>query len=392
VTDATTEHEAACDRELAGILLELLPAGRESDDRFAAELGVLEQTYGLAVYAELIYQLSHLRLPPDDAREHWRRIVAHRNSMQVRLGSFVDLRVALVSYFMNVRQLLRKPKIIEMQLYEETRTQAYEDALTGLRNYRFFTEFVRQEVARSEQYNSPLSLIMIDVDNFKAFNDRHGHEEGNLALAAIADVLRGAIRRVDVLARYGGEEFGLVLPSTPKVAAGQVGERARDAVACHAFTSGGPDGRGGLTISLGVATYPADASGAEELVRRADSAMYLAKASGKNRLQYFGKSLRSFRRVDVALEGSFRAAPDRDLPMTTVNVSAGGMLFRCDLEPPKDALVETRLRLPESDHDIAASGKVVQVNRGTDGRYDVAVRIMEMNADDRYRLARFLEG
>src|SRR4029453_17038008 len=119
---------------------------------------------------------SHLRFDPDEARQHWNAILHHRDAMELKLGGPVELRLALLRYFTEVHPKLVNPKIIELSLFERTRASAYSDELTGLKNYRYLVENLGQEILRSDQDGVPVSLIMLDVDWFKRYNDRNGHE------------------------------------------------------------------------------------------------------------------------------------------------------------------------------------------------------------------------
>ena len=152
------------------------------------------------------------------------------------------------------------------------------DELTGLYNYRHFHELLNQGLRRSERYFHPLSLLMIDIDNFKKYQDVHGHVVGDEALKVIAQIMRNTVRGVDMVARYGGEEFTVILPETTKEVAAIAAERVRNAIAETILPTGDR-----LTISVGVASYPADAESKEQLICRADQALYRAKKRGKNR-------------------------------------------------------------------------------------------------------------
>ncbi len=162
-------------------------------------------------------------------------------------------------------------------------TLAYSDAMTGLDNFRQFERALRDELGRAERYGRPLSLLMLDIDHFKAFNDTLGHPAGDALLAQIGTVLRNALRSVDRPARYGGEEFAVILPETGADEAGLIAERVRRAVAEAAFALTGTDGgTTRVTISVGFATCPQDARADADLIRCADAALYAAKRSGRN--------------------------------------------------------------------------------------------------------------
>jgi diguanylate cyclase (GGDEF)-like protein len=158
---------------------------------------------------------------------------------------------------------------------------AVTDGLTGCYNHRYFQERLALEVERSLRSNLPLSLLMIDVDHFKRYNDQHGHLAGDVALRRVAELLRADRRVNDVVARYGGEEFAVLLPDTPKGAAERVAESMRQAVFDEVL-----DQRVGrkVTISIGVAASPDDAAEGGALVHAADTALYVAKHAGRNRV------------------------------------------------------------------------------------------------------------
>lgn len=166
---------------------------------------------------------------------------------------------------------------------EQLNLQLGTDALTGVANYRSFMETLELEVERSRRNGRPTSLLMIDIDHFKKVNDIHGHEIGNQALAHLASVLNGQVRKLDVVCRYGGEEFAVVLPETDLHAAIPVAERIRLSLAETPLQQGALQLK--LTASLGLATYqPYSLSSVAELISQADHYLYEAKQSGRNRL------------------------------------------------------------------------------------------------------------
>ncbi len=159
---------------------------------------------------------------------------------------------------------------------------AVTDGLTALYNHRHFHERLALEVERSGRNGLPLALFMIDVDHFKKYNDLHGHPAGDEVLRQVARLLADGRRVNDFCARYGGEEFAVVLVDTPKLQAAQVADKLRQRIAEYPFANGGDLPGGKLTVSIGVGAFPDDASTPEALVRSADSALYKAKAGGRN--------------------------------------------------------------------------------------------------------------
>jgi len=156
------------------------------------------------------------------------------------------------------------------------------DELTGIYNYRYFVQKLANELKRARRYHQNLSLLMIDIDWFKRYNDNYGHLFGNLILSDLAKVIKSCIRDTDVLIRYGGEEFVVILPQTEKEDARNIGERIRSKVEQAQFEEKEKKFKVSLTVSLGVATFPENGTEPEELVRSVDQALYLAKGKGKN--------------------------------------------------------------------------------------------------------------
>ncbi len=173
------------------------------------------------------------------------------------------------------------------QLYEMVVHKSRTDSLTGLWNHGFFQDALAEEIGQAQKTKHPLSLIMIDIDDFKKLNDSYGHQKGDLVLTQIAKILKENSREADKLCRYGGEEFAVILPNTPTEQAFAIAERLRQQVADSLFTMANTKAVH-LTVSIGLATYPIHATTKEELIMKADKAMYTAKFTGKNTTQIAG--------------------------------------------------------------------------------------------------------
>jgi diguanylate cyclase (GGDEF)-like protein len=171
------------------------------------------------------------------------------------------------------------------QLYKLTKRLSITDELTGLFNYRYLQQRLDDEIERAKRYSRSLSLLMLDTDDFKKFNDTYGHIAGDQALADIGAVLRTAVREIDIVCRYGGEEFSVVLPETDAEGAFVVAEKVREAVAAHSFADGQGNRGVRVTVSIGLSTFPSSAADREELLRQADDALYQAKHLGRDRVR-----------------------------------------------------------------------------------------------------------
>jgi diguanylate cyclase (GGDEF)-like protein len=155
------------------------------------------------------------------------------------------------------------------------------DDLTKLYNSRYLNAMLRREVERSRRYRTPVSLIFLDLDGFKDVNDRHGHLWGSRTLVEVGEVIRATVREIDVVSRYGGDEFTVILPQTGSEGAFTIAERIRQRIAETPFLEG-HGRRVRITASLGIATFPDHGRTKDDLIARADQAMYVAKGQGKN--------------------------------------------------------------------------------------------------------------
>jgi diguanylate cyclase (GGDEF)-like protein/PAS domain S-box-containing protein len=175
------------------------------------------------------------------------------------------------------------------ELEERLSALALTDSLTGLMNRRSFDESLTREWKRAVRHGSQVSLLFLDIDHFKRFNDRYGHQAGDDCLRAVAEAVSDAVRTTDRVARYGGEEIAVILPSTSTAGAAEAAEKVRSAIeALRLPHEGNPEGGGWLTVSVGVATALARHGGTmrmpASLLQSADNAMYKAKHEGRNRV------------------------------------------------------------------------------------------------------------
>ncbi len=195
--------------------------------------------------------------------------------------------------FFALAPLLLLPRWFELPLLEQ---QARRDPKTELFNARHFELAVVHELEQATVARTPLSVLLADLDLLRTINNTHGHLAGDVVLRGVADILRAEVRTCDIPARFGGEEFAALLPGTGTDEALEIAERLRRAVAEARFAAGPAEAEIGVTVSIGVASYPDDGSSAVRLIHRADMAVYRAKLQGRNRVvsakgeQYTGRS------------------------------------------------------------------------------------------------------
>ncbi|MEW5806434.1 MAG: diguanylate cyclase [Acidobacteriota bacterium] len=210
----------------------------------------------------------------------------------------VDARIKAMLRKRELYLELEKKKLQLDQTNLKLKEMAITDDKTSLFNHRYFLNKLKEEFKRTKRYGTSLSIIMLDLDDFKEINDIHGHQRGDRILREVGRIIQSNARETDFVARYGGEEFAVILPNSDAQMAKQVAERIRKAVSVHVFKE--EKSSLAMTISAGIATFPDNAmiKNADELIHSADAALYMAKKKGKNRTEIDGGSI-------------FREAPER---------------------------------------------------------------------------------
>lgn len=231
---------------------------------------------GAALASDVLFALTRRYYPTKQAQELWAGLLAHREALQGALGRDVGVVVAAHDYLANVAGVLRGAAMVEEGAWLTLSRTAMRDGLTGLYDKTTVGRLLADELGRSARHKRPVSVMLADIDHFKALNDTHGHTDGDAVLQQVAQTLSQTARMTDVVGRFGGEEFLLILPETGAAEALVAAERQRAAV--EAAFGSTPYA---VTLSVGVATAvePVEAM---ELVKAADGALYAAKAAGRN--------------------------------------------------------------------------------------------------------------
>jgi diguanylate cyclase (GGDEF)-like protein len=246
----------------------------EGESQFIA---IKQNSLGNRFYSELLYAITHQNFEPDSAKPHWQGILRHKYEMSSALKR--NIRVAALDYLSNITGDIISTTLISEGHIADIIDASIRDGLTGLFNHTFFFRRAEIEINRSAQSGNAVSIMMIDIDDFKDYNDQYGHQEGDKILSRIAAIIKLETRHADICCRYGGEEFGVVLPGADRHEAMSLAERLRKAVETSLHE------RRTLTISIGIATAKnVPECSAEVLIKQADGALYKAKTTGKNRI------------------------------------------------------------------------------------------------------------
>jgi diguanylate cyclase (GGDEF)-like protein len=298
---------AALGRELDLTLLRAIALGGKR----SADISLLldSQKSGRADYQALALTVADLSTTEEAARRTFEILSSHQERLSLQIGREAGLKTAALDLLENIEQALKLEDGGNAPSYFQLEQMAFYDQLTGLHNYRFFGMRIEEELRRAKRYRHQLSLLMLDIDHFKKFNDTHGHPGGNIALRHLAVMLKEAARETDIVARYGGEEFAIILPETTKRLAVETAARLRSNIeASPVALEDGSHHR--ITVSIGVATFPRDAWSLEALIEGADAALYQSKKAGRNRVT-------SFQPEDSA---TFRFVPEAAAKVERVSV------------------------------------------------------------------------
>ena len=268
------------DRGLSLFMVSGLAGDRELTSSERQQLAVLLVQRGRMIYSDLIFTLTHQWFSPEEADSLWHGILKHKYEVSTTLGRNVRITVAAVDYLYNMCGQSDIPSVVSEHSMWGMAESAVRDSLTHLYDLPTFCMHLEAEIKRQKRYKIPVSVIICDVDDFKGLNDRWGHLEGDRILSAVAKVISGCAREVDICARWGGDEFSVLVAQSSGAGAVLIAERIRERVASTLWSRH-------VTLSVGVASCPQDATSVRSLIAKADRAMYLSKESGKNRVTAF---------------------------------------------------------------------------------------------------------
>ena len=379
------------DDELHRSVREILPSGPLANVRVIDEsLRDLSVRFGEEVFSVFLRLIFHIELEPVPALQTWEKLMHHHDQLRSQIGAEIDFRVSALDYFTRKTELLVNPTIVETDQFVRLRQDTVTDAMTGLFNFRHFKRMLEKEISHAERYQTPLSLIFLDVDHFKQLNDRCGHPIGDKVLRMVAEVIARSVRSSDLPCRYGGEEFAVIAPATPKSGVLLLAERIRNGVAAleipEVVAAGMP-----ISISGGVASFPEDAVSVDELIAKSDEALYQAKQGGRNRIETRIGERRRRPRVELGMPGAYSVLPHRQHPIEVRNVSEGGMLVNTSGPLAPGSVVTLEVNLDRKTDPVRCLSKVVHL-RNAEGAesYEVGLSIVRMSENDQEKYKQFI--
>lgn len=238
-----------------------------------------ENKYFGNLYTNVLLVLTHESYEEDEAKSLWNSIVAHMLKLNHTLNRNVGVSVATMDYLSNIRDKLLAPVSIEEEKSEFISKTTTKDDLTGLYLRDVFDVVLRQKIEEAKRNNIQLSLLMMDIDDFKIVNDSYGHQLGDNVLKKIGNtIINSLVRKMDLPARYGGEELAVIMPDANREQVFKAAERIRKAISQLKFEDFS------VTISIGISRFGRDINTSEKLLKAADNALYEAKDKGKNRV------------------------------------------------------------------------------------------------------------
>ena len=369
---------------LRASLIQQLNAYSQNEDEFLRHVVYLAGTQGEKIYPVLLNIFTQLNFKESEARSIWQEMVRHRQKMMDAMNRTVNLTTAICDYMLTVREELIHPKVVELNLFEETNHYSKCDSLTGLYNRSYFEEALKVEASRCKRYQTEFSVAFFDLDHFKTINDTLGHQVGDMVLKSVANLIESEKRTEDIAARFGGEEIILILPGTQKYNAVILAERIRNKIENMNLSFEGQ--RIQVTASGGVATFPLDTDIVTEMVECADRALYRAKKQGRNQIVLFSEDKRHNCRMDLVgpIKVQELGMKTSQLPVLgrIKDLSLSGVLFESQKPLDQGSRIQVEVPLSSRDKPLVMVGRVTR-SQPSGSSYDVGATFLHFGDQDR---------
>jgi diguanylate cyclase (GGDEF)-like protein len=357
--------------------MEILDEDTANEEFLIEKLNAINPSYKDAnVYSALLRVFTSMEIPEEEASVVWAEIVEYKRQLTAILNRDVGFRVAMLDYFININKKLINPKLIEIRLFAETEKLVLIDELTKLYNRRHFQSSLQREFKQALRYKQPLSLLIIDIDNFKKINDTYGHPKGDEILVQVAMTINANTRMEDTACRIGGEEFAIILPHTDEASAMIAAQKLLEG--CRKIEYDGKF----VTVSGGIVSFPDKADSVNKLYDFADRALYNAKYSGKDKIVPYSADKRGSLRFAANLELSC-LQPDKSFKTISKNLSITGIAFETEEQIELNDLLDVRLRDETSGHEIEAKIKIVRKETSANQVFHIGAEFVELKSQYR---------
>lgn len=365
-----------------------------NDDILIEKINQLTEEHGSSIHQAVFQIFTGIDLAPAIALKYWQEIVQHRQQLELKLERKIDLLPCMYDYLSRSDYALDNPRLIEESAYAEVIMQNTHDGLTKLFNRHYFDKLLEQTYYSARRYNNDVSLLFLDIDNFKEINDTFGHAYGDTVLVQVADIIAQQKRDSDIAARYGGEEFVVLMPHTESIHGYTLAERIRRNIE-EVFVNHGQWSTS-VTISGGLASYPQNCSTTSELVQKADSALYLAKGAGKNCISLYKQEKRRYVRVVYKESVKIKELGFDSSPVysgESKDICIGGILFENSSSLKIGSRIQVSLPIAEG-KPLLLIGTVVRVESLANDKYDIGMTISfkEMEKIASTKIASFLQN
>lgn len=323
-TDRFNNNIQAMDHPIQKEIFEILDEDHDNEQHLLMKLNLLHlRRNDENFYSHLFNVLINLDFSETEAKTHWEEIIALNKRVSQKLERKVSFRVSLLDYFIDLNKHIKNPKIIELKFFESALTNAIFDKLTGLLNRTHLAIAVRSSIRNARREKKLASLVMFDLDNFKRYNDFFGHPEGDKLLKSFGEILASTFVGNNTAFRYGGEEFLAVVETKNENEIQELADKARSRLQAKFENCILP-----VSVSGGYAVFPDDGNGLDELLSKADQALYDAKYSGKNIVLKYSENRRKNSRLFTSRDIIYRLVHDPKMTehvSRTMDVSMGGL-------------------------------------------------------------------
>lgn len=364
------------------------------DDDFIAQLNALIKDHGDHVCPVIFSTLANVDLPLKVATRYWVDVLNHRSELMRQLNRKISLITAMSDYLQSFTKFLTSSCLVDAGTFERVISGTTHDNLTGLYNRTYFDEMYDQLISSAKRYNTDMSILFLDIDDFKDVNDGYGHFAGDFALQEVARIIAQCKRESDVAARYGGEEFVLLMPHTSNVDACILAERIRKEIEMTEMVFNGISFN--LTISGGMASFPLNSMEPKDLLFMADSAVYLAKGSGKNTISQFKDEQRRYLRIKIRkpiLIKELGFNTNDVYSGSSKNIGMGGILLENTRNLPLGSMHEMSVVVNEKDEKLLLIGKVLRVEQCGEDCFNIGLSFSfkEMEKEASQQISGFLK-